>query len=131
MQSGKKSIVFSLSIIGGILIIVNSILSVVMLTSYGVNYGFFGGMMGGMMGGFTGMMGSWGFPFGLMTGFMIAGLIAGIVVLLGSVMLYFRPSEHFAWGVVILVFSVISFLGMGGFVIGAILGIVGGALAVS
>ena len=33
--------------------------------------------------------------------------------------------------VVVLVFSIISFVGMGGFVLGALLGIAGGALALS
>jgi len=76
-------------------------------------------------------MGSAGFPFGLMAGFMLVGIVAGIIVLIGAFMLNSRPSEHMAWGIVILIFSVISFLGMGGFVIGAILGITGGALAMS
>ena len=111
--------------------IINSVLSVIMITSYSMNFGFLGGMMGGMMGGFTGMMGGFGFPFGLMIGFMIVGIVAGIIVLIGAFMLNSRPSEHLAWGIVILIFSVISFLGMGGFIIGAILGIAGGALAIS
>jgi predicted benzoate:H+ symporter BenE len=42
-----------------------------------------------------------------------------------------RIREHLIWGTVIIVFSAISFLGMGGFFIGSILGIVGGALALS
>ncbi len=131
MQRGKNSTAFVLSLIGGVLMIVNSVLSVILLTSYGVNFGFLGGMMGGMMGGFAGMMGGFGFPFGLMAGFMLVGIVAGIIVIVGAFMLNSRPSEHFAWGVVILIFSIISFLSMGGFVIGAILGIVGGALAIS
>jgi len=131
VQRGKNSTAFVLSLISGVLMIINSVLSVIMITSYSMNFGFLGGMMGGMMGGFTGMMGGFGFPFGLMIGFMIVGIVAGIIVLIGAFMLNSRPSEHLAWGIVILIFSVISFLGMGGFIIGAILGIAGGALAIS
>jgi predicted benzoate:H+ symporter BenE len=35
------------------------------------------------------------------------------------------------WAIVIIVFSAISFVGMGGFFIGAILGIIGGAFDLS
>jgi hypothetical protein len=51
--------------------------------------------------------------------------------MIGALMLNTRPTEHTAWGIIILVFSAISILGMGGFLVGAILGIVGGALAIS
>ncbi|MCL4435714.1 MAG: DUF6114 domain-containing protein [Thaumarchaeota archaeon] len=54
------------------------------------------------------------------------GLVSGSIVLASAVMLLTRPSQHRTWGVLILVFSVLSFLGLGGFVLGAILGIVGG-----
>ncbi len=86
---------------------------------------------GGMMGGFQGVMGSLGIPFGFMSGFFLIGLVSGVMVTLGAVMLNARPSEHTAWSMIILVFSVISLLGMGGFLVSAILGIVGGALAIS
>lgn len=69
---------------------------------------------------------------------MIAGAVSGIVVLISAVMLKIRPGEGTRglrvccrmWGSTILVFSTISVFGgsMGGY-IGAILGIVGGALA--
>ncbi len=105
-----------------------------MLLGGGVSsmWSMFGGLgMGGMMGGFQGMMGSLGIPFGFMSGFFLIGLVSGIMVTLGAAMLNTRPSEHTAWGMIILVFSVISLLGMGGFVVGAILGIVGGTLSLS
>lgn len=127
MQKNRYSTAFVLSLIGGSLIVFQDVLSVIMLTSFGVNFG----VMGSMMSGFTGMMGSFGFPFGLMTGFMLVGLISGILVLVSALMLSLRPLEHFAWGIVILVFSIISFLGIGGFVIGAVLGIIGGVFTLS
>ena len=120
----RPQIAFILSLIGGILILLGG----------GVSYIWFmfgGFSMGGMMGGFQGMMGSLGIPFGFMSGFFLIGLVSGVIITIGSVMLNARPSEHNAWGMIILVFSIISLLGMGGFLVGAILGIVGGALAIN
>ena len=112
---------FALSLIGGILMFLGGIFPLIAILSGGYGYGYgYGGMMGSF-----GMMGGWGGPFGLI------GLIAGIVVIIGAVMLNSRPSEHTTWGTLILVFSIISFFGMGGFFIGAILGVAGGALALS
>ena len=69
--------------------------------------------------------------FGGMGGLWFIGLISGVIVVICAIMLGSRPVEHTTWGTLILVFSIISFFGMGGFFIGAILGIAGGALALS
>jgi len=101
-----------------------------------VGYGFgmmggFGGMMGGMMGGYQDMMYNFGFQSGYMLGFSLIGLIAGVIVIVAALMLKAHPAEHTAWGAIVLAFSIISFFGMGGFYIGAVLGIAGGALALA
>jgi len=114
---------FILSLIGGVLIFIGGVVSSMWFMSGGYNSW---GMMGG-----GGMMGGWGAPFGFMGGLSLIGLVAGILVIVGALMLNARPAEHTAWGVVILVFSIVSFLGMGGFFIGALLGIAGGALTLS
>ena len=57
------------------------------------------------------------------------GLVCGAIVLLSATMLLAKVGQRRTWGILILVFSVLSFIGLGGFVIGAILGIVGGILA--
>jgi hypothetical protein len=49
----------------------------------------------------------------------------------GAAMLRAHPQEHTMWGIVIIIFSALSFVGMGGFFIGALLGIIGGAFAIS
>jgi hypothetical protein len=62
----------------------------------------------------------------------ILGIIFGAIIILGAVMLNRKPGQHQTWGVVILIFSILSiFGGMGGYLVGLILGIVGGALAIS
>jgi hypothetical protein len=45
---------------------------------------------------------------------------------MAAIMLRAQPHQHMIWAIVIIVFSAVSFVGMGGFFIGAILGIVGG-----
>jgi hypothetical protein len=108
--------------------LVSGILPLIAILSnpYGYGYGYgYGGMMGGF-----GMMGGWG-PFGAIGGLWFIGLVAGIAVVIGAMMLGSRPAEHTTWGTLIIVFSIISFFGMGGFFIDAILGIAGGALALS
>jgi len=141
-QHETPTTAFILSLIAGVLILLSGILTSVwfMNGGYSFNYGN-GGMMngyGGMMGGFSGMMTGYqnmmsglGVHSSYMTGFSIIGLIAGILVMIGAIMLNARPSEHTTWGAVIIAFSVISFLGMGGFWIGALLGIAGGAVALA
>jgi hypothetical protein len=69
---------------------------------------------------------------------MIIGVVSGILVLISAIMLKIRPGEGQRglrvccrwWGSLILVFSIVSLFGgtVGGF-IGAILGILGAALA--
>lgn len=78
-----------------------------------------GGMMGGMIGT---MMAGW---------FFAIPLIAGILVIIGAVMMNIRPQETTLWGIVVLIFSVIGFTGMGLSIAGAIIGIIGGAMAIS
>jgi hypothetical protein len=46
-------------------------------------------------------------------------------------MLNTHSAEHTAWAIVILIFSIVSFLDMGGFIIGALMGVAGGALALA
>jgi hypothetical protein len=62
---------------------------------------------------------------GVMGGF---GLVCGAIVLISATMLLARVGQQRTWGILILVFSVLSFIGLGGFIVGAILGIVGGIL---
>ncbi len=120
---------FVLSLIGGTLILVGSV--VVMIWAFGGMPGW-GGPMGSMMGGYGGMMGGMGFSgTSFFSGMSFLGLIAGILVLVGAVMLRNRPGQATTWGSMILVFSIVSLFGMGGFFIGAVLGFVGGLLALT
>lgn len=125
MSEGKPTAAFILSLIAGILIALSG----------GVGSVFMG-MMGLYSSGWRGMMGDYGmmgwpvWGFGMALG--ITGLAMGIIVIIGAIMLDLRPQEHKTWGTVILVFSILSIIGgIGGFGLGLILGIIGGALAIS
>ena len=111
----KPTTAFALSLLAGLW----------MLASGGMIYGFNWG---------PGAMGGWMWGHGMMSfGYWWPwfGIVAGIVVLIGAVMLYNKPEQSQAWGIVILIASTLNFLvGMGGFLAGA-LGVIGGALALS
>ncbi len=69
----------------------------------------------GLISGIVGVMGAF-------------GLVCGAVVLVSATMLLARVGQRRTWGILILIFSVLNFIGLGGFILGAILGIVGGIL---
>lgn len=117
---------FILSLIAGLLILSMG----GMMTFFWLGFPYYWGMMGNFAGGYSGMMQGYGLG-GWFYGFVLVGVISGAVILLGAVMLYVRPSEARTWGLIILVFSILSLPAMGGFFVGAILGIVGGVLTIS
>lgn len=105
---------YLLSLIGGILILVFSViyaLAILVVASINATVGF-----------------------GLGVGHAIA--LAVVAILFGLIVLYFAlklkssPQNAKTYGILILVFSVISFIGGGGFYIGASLALVGGILAI-
>jgi hypothetical protein len=59
---------------------------------------------------------------------VVTGITSGVAVLGAAVMLYDRPSKATRWGAVIIIFSFVSLAGIGGFGLGAVLGILGGAV---
>ena len=65
--------------------------------------------------------------------FGVLGLIFGAIVIVSALMLNRKPEQHSTWGVLIVLFSVLSMLGgaMGGFGLGLVLGLIGGILAIT
>jgi hypothetical protein len=141
-ETEKPTVAFVLSLIGGIFILLGG----GMISMMGFSGG--GGMMNGYWG-YGGMMGGYGngYGYGLRYGpgfgmmrsfgytgmFGIAGLLFGVLVIVGALMLYNNPIQHSTWGLVILIFSVLSIFGssMAGFGVGLILGVIGGILALT
>lgn len=115
MAGEKPTAGFVLGLIGGILILLEGLFLVVAASATSA--------LGGL----------YGVPFdfgGLLLALAAIGLIFALVVLLSSVMLYMRPASHVLWGVILLLFSIFSFVIGGGFFLGAILGLIGGILGI-
>ena len=73
-----------------------------------------------------------GSPGTLAAGFVgaiaVFGLICGIIVTMSAVLLRLKPNQRQTWGILVLVFSILGFFGFGGFIVGSVLGIVGGIM---
>lgn len=110
------------ALVGGVLIIAGSLMGVVMMSSFGI----YGGMGGWMMGGYapTSLLGA-----GVWMGAW--GLATGAVVVVGALRLRDPATPVTGWGVAVVSAGALSLLAMGGFVIGAVLAILGGALALT
>lgn len=66
----------------------------------------------------------------LLTLFGTAGLIFAIIVIVGAILIYMLGKEVVG-GILVLIFSILSIVIGGGFFLGLILGIIGGALGIA
>ena len=136
----KPIVAFVLSLIAGILILIGGAVSMAFM-----GIGGYGMMNGGWMHGGYGMMGhmmgqgwtdgSYGMispGYYIYAGLGALVLISGIIIIIGAVMLQSKPEQHSQWGLLILIFSIISILGGYGLVlVGLILGVIGGIMAIT
>jgi hypothetical protein len=122
--TGRSDTAWILALVGGILIILSGtlLMAVSVFILPHLSYGNLStpprlapSSIPGLVSGIVGVMGTF-------------GLVSGAIVLLSAIMLLRNPNQPKTWGVLILVFSVLSFLGLGGFIVGAILGIIGGIM---
>ncbi len=129
----RPVVAFVISLIAGIVVLSAGAMMAFAGSPY--YWGYYGPMMGGyyggMMGGYYGMMGGFGLAGAWFYVLTVIGVVAGIMILVGAIMVYNRPARGSSWGALILVSSIVSFLGMGGFFLGAVLGVVGGVLAMT
>jgi hypothetical protein len=115
-QNEKPNKAFILSLIAGILIIINTTLLGLATTWFPEIIPTLPGLSGN--------------DTNLLYQLTALGLIFGVMVLLGALMLYFKPAKKKVWGIIVL-FSLPSVITGGGLIIGFILGIIGGASALS
>jgi Family of unknown function (DUF6114) len=125
------TLAFVISLVGGLIVLVFSLVNLVWFSSNAPSWGGFGDYWGGMMGGNHNFMGTYASSTGFFTAVSIVSFVCGVIVLMSALVLRIHPQEHVLWGIVIVVFSAISFVGMGGYFVGAIFGILGGALALT
>lgn len=109
----KATIGFILSLIGGILILVQGLL---LLLSFVVIWRILENMMSNMK-----------FLSGIITILGFITIVFGLIVVLGAILIY-KPGNETIGGILVLVFSIISFFIGGGFIVGTILGVIGGIL---
>ena len=76
--------------------------------------------------GYTGSPGS--LAAGFVGAIAVFGLICGIIVTMSAVLLRLKSNQRQTWGILVLVFSILGFFGFGGFIVGSVLGIVGGIM---
>ena len=104
---------FILSLIAGIIILINAVL------------------LAGVAGFFESL--SAVFPIFLMeifTGLVSIGLVFGGLVIVGAILIYL-PRKETVGGIIVIIFSILSIIIGGGFIIGLILGIIGGLLGLA
>ena len=111
----KKQLAFILSLVGGILILVE-----------GAAVAAMGSILGAMLGGM-------GMGFGLIAAEMIA-LLGGVGIVLGIVMIFgglqLKKSSGKMWPILVIILSVVAFFMVsGGFIAGTVLGVIAGILA--
>ena len=108
MMNEKPTTAFILSLIGGIIVFFIGFFVMIRRSIRGETVGLFGGAAG------------------------LLGVVWGMLVIVGAVMLYFRPQQHKTWGIIVLVFSLLSWIGsFGGLFVGFILGLIGGILGIA
>ena len=57
----------------------------------------------------------------------VVGVVLAIIIIVGAVLIY-NPKTQMAGGIIVLVFAVLSIISGGGWLIGLILGVIGGVL---
>ena len=122
---------FVISLVGALIVLIFSLVNLVWFGSNAPAWGGFGDYWGGMMGGYHGFMGNYSTSTSFFTAISVVSFVCGVIVLMSALVLRIHPQEHILWGAVIVIFSAVSFVGMGGYFIGATFGIVGGVLALT
>jgi len=115
-MSDKPTAAMVLSLIGGICVIIGGAF-IAFVGSLVSSFGYLanGGTTGGT----------------IVTVFGVVGIIMGLIMVVGGFMMYSKPSSAKMWGVIVLILSILSWVtAVGGLVIGFILALVGGILAI-
>lgn len=128
--SARPDSAFVLSLVGGVLILADVVAAGIW--QHGGSAFMWSGPVSGMMGSYGSMMSGMSSRMVLLFGGnAVLGVAAGVFVMLRALMLYMQPEQTLSGGTVIAVFSGLSLLGTGLFFIGAIVGLLGGLLALT
>jgi len=106
----RASIGFVMTIIGGFLIILGSLILPWVLTFLGVSL-------------------PWGPPVLPTWALVATGIVLGLFVIMSSVLIY-MPGYEPIGGILAIVFSILAIMVLGGFIFGTVLGLLGGLMAI-
>ena len=118
MADEKLTAAFILSLLGGVIILI-----------VGVVLSLIGAIITGLLGVFNPRALPVFMSFGSILGFL--GILYGIIIIVSAIKMYNQP-ENQLWGILIVIFSVLSLFGAGaGLYIGLLLGVIGGLLGLT
>lgn len=108
MEKSYPNAAYILSLVGGIFVILAGLLVALIGAAFTFSIGGLGGLVG------------------------LLGIIWGAIIIYAASQLRLNPSQHVTFGALILVFSLVSWIGaLGGFFLGFILAFIGGILALA
>jgi len=113
---------FAISLIAGIIILINALLILAAAS--------FISSFGSMIPSVPGVPAVTGAAVAVVTMLGSVGLVFSIIVIVGAILIY-MPGKEILGGILVLIFSLLSIVVGGGFIIGLILGIIGGALGIA
>ena len=100
---------FTLSLLSAIVIIISSIIAQIFFYDPGYNFGLWMTIVSPMI-----------------------GVISGIVIFIGMIVMFKKPRQQSAWGIIILLSSSVALIGIGSLaIIGSALGIIGGISSIN
>jgi hypothetical protein len=104
-----------LSIIGGVLVLITAFIIMLFWAAFFQPFLMWLGL---------GFLVPWGLAL------MTVGFVAGILMIIGGALMYL-PGKERAGAAIVFIFSLVSLIILGGFIVGAVLGIVGAALGLA
>lgn len=120
---GLGNIAFILSLLAGVLILIGGILWIVDSDIY-----YYLGLRGFGLDAFYSTFGNSSPPPALLGG---VAILSAIIVLIGAYYIYLLAGYEMVGGIIVLIFSIVSLVTGGGFIIGTVLGIIGGILGMA
>ena len=108
-------IAFVLALIGGLIVLVTSVINAVWFSYGATSFGGYGSYMRGVMDGYHSFMGSNASSTGFFASLSIIGVVCGVIVVMSAILLQVNPRQHVIWAVVIIAFFSDKFRGHGRF----------------
>jgi hypothetical protein len=66
----------------------------------------------------------------LLIGLAVVALLFGLIIIYGAIQMKSHPESAKTWGIIVLILAILSWIGGGGFVLGFLLALIGGILAI-